>query len=325
MSIEKKNKTKSRIRETLIGAVVALVFSPIGIFIGFNLNDYLARDNLSIVGIELFPEVEELHLNDESILFLRRSWIYKNYERENYLSYNSILRLVIEEDQSLNQNNIAAFLNQLTKLESYTSEIEGALKSALHYLENYKPNLQPPEELRTHQSIFNYFFLYADKIKDASFRNNWINDIKSSLLNIKEARIRIRGFQAISHTYRFPRTGRMRIKVLIVNKGNTDGLVSGEGKLVMIDEDKATIEITAYRRTPDEYGSQKVYFESVPKRSITILELYVDEERTSPNELSSLERALKNNNPDRVLVKLVDARDRSFQFKMKTLPVEASE
>lgn len=325
MSIEKKNKTKSRIRETLIGAVVALVFSPIGIFIGFNLNDYLARDNLSIVGIELFPEVEELHLNDESILLLKRSWIYKGFDQEDLLSYGSILSSVIEKDQSLNQNNIAAFLNQLTKLESYMSEMEGALKSVLHYLENYKPNLQLPEELRDHQSIFNYFFLYADKIKDASFRNNWINDTKRRFPDIEEARIRIRGFQAISHTYRFPRTGRMRIKVLIVNKGNTDGLVSGAGKLVMIDEDKAIIEVTAYRRTLDDYGSQKVFFESVPKRSITILELWVDEERTSRKVLNSLKGALKNNNPDKVLLKLVDARGRSFQSKVKTLPVEVNE
>lgn len=325
MSIEKKNKTKSRIRETLIRALVALVFSPIGIFIGFNLNDYLARDNLSIVGIEFLPEVEELHFPDENILSLKRSWLYKSFDQEGLLSYRSILSSVIEKDQSVNQDNIKAFLNQLTIFESYTREIEGDMKLMLHYLENYKPNLQPPEELRYRQSILSDFFLYADKIQDASFRNNIVNDIKSRFLNIEKTRNRIKGLQLFSKAHRFPRTGRLRIKVLIVNKGNTDGLVSGAGELVMIDEDKAAIEITAYRRTPDEYGSQKVYFETVPKRSIAILELFVDEERTSRNVLNSLEGALKNNNPDKVLVKLVDAHGRSFQSKVRTLPVDVNE
>lgn len=325
MSNDKKNKTKSRIRETLICALVALVFSPKGIFVGFHLNDYLARDNLNIIGIELIPETEELLFQDEYILSLKRSWLYEIFEKKDILSNGSILSLVIEKEQSLTKYNIEAFLNQITILESYTKEIDSKLKLALDYFENYKPNLQPPEDLRFLSNISTFSFLFPEKIQDDSVRDNIVNKIKSMFPDIEEILLRIKGLQSESKDYRFPRTGRLRIKVIIVNKGNTDGLVSGAGELVMIDKDKTTIKISAYRRIPDETGSKKVYFESVPKRSITILELFVDEERTSLNELTSLKDALKNNNPDRVLVKLVDSHNRSFQSKAKTLPVKANE
>jgi hypothetical protein len=130
------------IKEVLIAVITAVLIAPGSIYIGYKLNDYLSKDNISIERVDLTADTTKLPYPSKSIMEL-----YQNSRFQDYLLsrgaatiglftpgfYNYSARKFLQNEQ------IAEIITVLENFSKFNEELQARENTVMQRLENYKP------------------------------------------------------------------------------------------------------------------------------------------------------------------------------------------
>ncbi len=309
-------RSKSKAREALIGGLVAIALSPVGIVVGYLLNDYLAREKLLIAYVELTPLTDAFTVNDEIRGFFGRSRRFENFKRHMSLRYDSPLVNALEDGQAIRGEDRDAVIHQLSQLVAYCKEGQSALLDLEAHIEAGNDLSSFSPELGRVALGDAAFFL--PPLGDDSARAEATTAIMLLRRDSLETMAQAARLKVSLEFYTPRRTGQLEVLVTIVNQGNTDGLVRGNAELQL--DTGQIVPLVAFTESFDANRTLPVVMHPVPKRSVSNLFFYLDTARSAPGSHEALTRALDSFAEVPVFVRLRDTRDEPIESDLYTLP-----
>lgn len=219
----------SEVKNSFFGALIVLIFSPISIPLGYKLNEYLSRPVLSIEYV-FTNEVNTLNNLDTLENYFSKSTNYKNYKTKNYLHQATDLR------------NIIQFKNQLS-CEELTKQIKMELYNYKNYLNELYAEINNKIKQINNATASELLILNISNFEDQVEANN-TNLIKNKLRQkfsgiLEEITIEKQSIIELDSTVKQSLES-IQLKISILNKGSTDGLIRNEG-FVFVDGKEYTI------------------------------------------------------------------------------------
>ncbi|MFQ5714166.1 MAG: hypothetical protein ACE5GU_09050 [Candidatus Scalinduaceae bacterium] len=227
---EKKGVSRTLIA-ALVGALVALVISPFSQTLTFHLNKYLSRPILSIEYIEVLQmsipiktptkEIQRLIQSDGyQALMMKTGSSISNlmiYQGSEYLSSNddlNALKKAVGNYTTFSSKRINQLLPLIKALKKETTDPEIRSIAAKYYsqMDQYIANSQDTEILR--ESLLPMIEREVEVLQNSE---DLVDQLESAI-------------EQLSKQSKGNGTFRMRISVL--NKGNTDGLVRNVGEII---------------------------------------------------------------------------------------------
>lgn len=230
----------------LITSLMTLLLSPIAIAVGFWLNDHLARPILSVEYVEVIPEKKRFETPTAEIGKLMQSVGFQSYIRKGAMD--------IQTQQFFQLSN---------KKEGLSSEDISTLKeSCQHYhalmlerekqLQNYLQSIQDnPPESKLREIAMAYYgataqFMPGEKDLD-TMKNTLIAKIINGIKTVKESGDYSKTLEIKLSQYGSAPLEKIRLKLSVLNKGNTDALVRSSGDISF---EKSQITIPIYQEDP---------------------------------------------------------------------------
>jgi hypothetical protein len=221
----------------LTGLFGAIIFGPIGYFI----NDYLSKDNINIEQVDFIPETNYFSLSkDKYNELIDDTGINKYGDFDMY----DLLKMTAYEYRSFDDQLSFKMQNGLNEkdVDKLIEHIDVFMKNRIKTNELYDRYIKILQQYNDGDNIIdivkyaNIDFItkiYLDKHADAvPILLNSYNGWKEFL---SKENIILSNFLNDMKNFKQKRTGFMKINIVLLNLGNTDGLVSRRGTLHLDD------------------------------------------------------------------------------------------
>lgn len=256
--LEKKGLSRTLIA-ALVGALVALVISPFSQTLTFHLNEYLSRPILSIEYIEIVQEANRIRTPTKEIQQLIQSDGFQalmkegnyinnltNYLSSEYLSSDDDLNALKEavENYTISSSKCISRLMPLIralKKETTDSEIQSIAVDYHGQMALYIPISRDPETLR--ESLLPMIERDVEALQDSV---GLVNQLESAIEQLSQ---QLKG------------DGSLRIRISVLNRGNTDGLVRNIGEIIFGPNNE---KVLLKRSSPPQRENQHSLFMAVP-------------------------------------------------------------
>lgn len=299
---------KQRIREILIGGLFVLLSSPITIFIGYQLNNYLARDKITIEHVDLLAETKKMPFLEKEFRQLLES---DSFDRYLWLSVGYGSGTVFRVRRDLDKEEVKSACGTLEGFLVYAADREPRLKKYVERLENYNAGDNIDDlVVWTGPDVCYYITRFAQNPQQTiielreTFRLEILGlGLTKKLVNV--ILLMLRSFQP-------KRTGGLQIKLGLLNSGNTDGLIRQDGILELVNEQK-WIPITEV----GDIGQ----LPKVEKRSMAQMTFKMNEAKASQDDIKLIKNLLLHNISSPIVVEVYDIRNRPIRAKGYTLPI----
>jgi hypothetical protein len=114
----------------------------------------------------------------------------------------------------------------------------------------------------------------------------------------------------------------VKIKLTLLNSGDTDGLIKQHGKLNFTTQTDS-LPIIESKETDNLYGISYVQdqFQSVPKRSMVQRNFILHESKAGPELINHFKNLVKKGSPVPITITVYDIRDDPIHSKNFSLPI----
>jgi hypothetical protein len=312
------------IKEVLIAVITAVLIAPASIYIGYKLNDYLSKDNISIERVDLIAETTNLPYPAKTIMEL-----YQNPRFQDYLTSSRGLSYGlfnpryygISRGQFLQKEQIAEIIMLLENFSKFNEELQARENSAIQRLENYNPGDSIADIAPALQNI-RYSIVLAHSQTDVEKVKILLDALQKEKINIEAVKKYKDDLLGILNSFKPERTGLVKIKLTLLNSGDTDGLIRPEGKLnfttqtdpLPIIEDNKSGNVESILYVQDQ-------FQSVPKRSMTQRNFILHESKAGPKSMNHFKSLVKRGEPVPITITVFDIRDDLIHSKNISLPI----
>jgi hypothetical protein len=296
---------KGKVRDIIIGILTGTVM----IFIGYNLNDYLAKERISIEHVEFVPEMKMLSVKPKFFSPVINSQRFSMWL--SFLQTGAVQKLFYTfQKDAYSPSEVNILVTAIKEFIKYLDKDFQDSRILERKLKKYKINDDLDAIAEEARLIFLYdFFYYGEPEKI-------INNIKQNLnkrisgyeYNKKCATILLNyltNFQAL-------RTGGIDITIIFLNSGNTDGLIMPEGTLELVGDGRK-------ERMPIALKESKVM--KIEKRSMMEVSFIVDEGKAVHNELDNFKELIKKGFPISGVIEIKDFRTDVIRSKTYSFPV----
>jgi hypothetical protein len=299
----------------LVGSIVTILISPLSQVISFYLTDFLGRSILSIEYAEKITTEAEVTLDSSRIQALMRSAGFLQYMSQHSELYAITMRA---------SNKIS--ISQLGSLKEVCKIAISQMRDKVARIDSIRELLK--EEIdagRVQSAIKEYtggmFNSYTFSTETAeSIRDSFVAQLQTERTVLVESTIAFGAFlQSIESAVR--PISEIKIKLSILNRGNTDGLVRNRGEILTSDG-KATFPLlriappkqpqndpVASVRVTVANPTETIREESVgkvEKRSMTELWFAVEETKLVTDQKKSLADAIATNQLAHFTIVLLD-------------------
>jgi hypothetical protein len=306
----------SRIKEgfptVITAAITAVIITPITVYLTYGLNDYLSKDKISIERVDLIPHTTKPLYPSKEIMVLDQNLRFKNYLASrgstvyqfNPGFYRNPLR------QYLNRKDIDEIITVLNDFSKFDEELKIREDAAIQKLENYNrgDNIYGIISSLRHPHV-----IYAPIVgeNDAEVVKSLLELLRNSRNYIESAHQYTSNILNILEGFKPERTGMVEIEIILLNSGDTDGLVKQEGKLYINNRIKDPIYITEKSRRNNEYNLLDIpeQIRSIPKRSMVQKIFTIDVSGTPSGILNTFKNMVIDGDRTPYKVTLDDIRD----------------
>ena len=314
--------SKVPIREVLIGVTVAVCAG----FLGYKVNDYLSRDKISIERVDLIANTTKLPYPLKEMMEINKSPRFQNYLLSRGLTvyqfnpgfYNRPSR------SSLQKQDVDDIIRVLEDFSKFDEELQAREHAAIKQLENYKTG----DNLSGIWSTLSYSgYRLAPLVAstDTEKAKNMLDFIKNERSNIEVVHQYKNAILSVLKSFKPERTGMVTIKLILLNSGNTDGLVKPDGELHIGNRNDPVyiIEKNLYDEEVDDtrYFYIQYRFQSVPKRSLVQRIFTINESKTAQGTLNEFKSMVKRGLATPTRITLFDIRDDPIRSRDSQLPV----
>lgn len=296
---------KDKVRDIIIGILTGTVM----IFIGYNLNDYLAKERISIEHVEFLPEMNMLSRDPKIFSQLINSPQFNSWLI--FLQTSAVQNLFFTpKKETYSPSEVNILITSTKEFIKFLHKDTEACRILEKKLKNYEINSDLKVIVEEARLIFFYDSFYDDepentinnikkqlgrRISDNEYIKNHANNLLTYLTN----------FQAI-------RTGGIDIIIIFLNSGNTDGLIMPEGTLELVGEGRK-------ERMPIALKESKVV--KIEKRSMMEVSFVVDEGKAVQDELNNFKELVKKGFPISGVIEVKDFRTDVIRSKTYSFPV----
>jgi hypothetical protein len=218
-SDDKSFHRTSEFRNGLYGTLIALAISPFSILVGFKLNEFLSRPVLSIEYVTTFP-ISELRGLDGVQSYCSNSTLYKEYKEKNY---NQINLQNLEAYDELSDDEVYNLINKdLLKYVAFLASLKQELNRTIANISQLKAS-----EVRI---SYLYSTNETDLVTDVEKMRIRLNE--NSTDKLKNADVEMHKLDSLRNGIRLSIVS-TRLKLTILNRGSTDGLIRTEGNIVV--------------------------------------------------------------------------------------------
>jgi hypothetical protein len=306
------------IKEILVSSITSLLIVGIA---GYKLTNYLSKDRISIERVDIIPETTQLSYPTKEMMELYHNPRFENYYMARGSStisqfnpgfYNRTFR-------TLQKQSIDEIIRVLEDFSKVDGELQLREDDALQKLENYNQG----DNVNFIISNIKYSKLGIYAVHSI---NQESEKVKATIDFIKKDKMHIMSAHQIKdnilmnlRSFTPERTGLIKIKLVLLNSGDTDGLVKAEGNLNMsglniplkIPENVRSDDGSLYERDP---------FQTVPKRSVAQKIFIINESESAQSSLNELKSTVKLGHATPVTITLRDIRDDPIS-KAHKLPI----
>jgi len=294
-----------KIRDIIIGLLV----STIMIFIGYKLNDYFARERVSIEYVEFLPEMN--YLPYKADMFSR---LIENRQFRYWLSRAPIVRydLFMGPPNFFTPSQVKTLISVMEEFVQFVREDSGASKKLKATLKNVQSQQQDISTLiEEANSVFpesDLDYLYGREAEDVM---NWIDrELKRRIPSNEKAKELAKLIFDDLKRFESTRTGGLDILVIFLNSGNTDGLAKPDGVLELVDRPEL-IPITLYEGTATR----------IEKRSMIEVRFRINEGEASPDQLKNLKELVKKKSSISGVIEVKDFHNKTIRSRPFPFPV----
>lgn len=212
----------------LVGAVVALLLSPLAQALSFVVNEYLARPILSVEYVEVVPNERQIPFPAAAVQALLGSQGYRTALMRN-MGTGSELMTFQGNRATLNPDEFASLKSSTERFIQGTERRLADLSSLRESLSARTPDAQVREIAARYQGAFPQLFSVAQDVE--AMRSALPPMIEAEAKALRESTDIAKELFASFATSSSPTTHNGKFKVSILNRGSTDGLIRHVGEL----------------------------------------------------------------------------------------------
>lgn len=253
----------------LITSLATLLLSPIAIAVGFWLNDYLARPILSVEYVEVIPEKKRFETPTAEIGKLMQSVGFQSYRRKGVMDIQTQQFFQLSnKKQGLSSKDISTLKESCQHYHALMLEREKQLQN---YLQSIQDN---PTESKLREIAIAYYgatygvpapFMPGENLD--TMKNTLIAKIINEIKTVKESGDYSKTLEVKLSQYSRAPLEKIRLKLSVLNKGNTDALVRSSGDISF---EKSQITIPIYQEDPPPKDNRNAVLvtiaDELPKR-----------------------------------------------------------
>lgn len=298
---------ESKHRDLLLKGLLGLIASALMVWMGYYLNAYLARDVLSIEYVDILPMQKNLRLP-------RKPW--QSLLRNDAFQYH-LSGLTGGERDMIAGDAPVLRPDQKQSMETILNELKDGQGQMLEHIEAFlnltsgphKKDIEEIERIESYLYSQGYSVGYLVPRTWEPF-SKAIVELQDSLKSTLRATSVLLG--AI-HSYTPDRTGEIDIQIMLLNAGNTDGLVRPEGRLVLMDSGLA---IPIYARTATQ----------IAKHSMAQVSFWIDKNQAPKTAFDRVTARIKAGHAPLVKIELESFQGAVITTRQRiTLPVKVEE
>jgi hypothetical protein len=298
----------------LYGLFSALVFGPLGYFI----NDYLSKDNIKIEHVDFIPEMNNFLLPQEDYTLLTKITSVGRYGDINphlsSLLFRASHKTGFSESTEnfklrygINKKELDALIESIKDFIKWKTNIDNIRNGYIKRLEGYKDG----------DSLVD-IMIYAN---DSDIRNACSNSSQNAVSLLLDRFKTMKNYYTSEDTnisrilnnmrnFKQKGTGWMKINVVLLNSGNTDGLFSRDGLLSINGETNIKIKISNNNIIP-----------KVEKRSMLQTDFEIIKGESPPKDIEILNHILINGLLSKGSIEVKDIRGNPIRSRDFTIPV----
>jgi len=276
-------------------------------FVGYQLNDYLSRDRITIQNVEVIPATKKYAIDRKKLA------IINNSREISILSSGGYLLPDLPDKLSNSQLKwVKRYLNtKKASAEIFKDKMRSAVKNITPLNDNSSgEELLAATELMSIPTLF--FNPKETKKKDI------LAALERTEKNLSDYITTITQLISEMEAFKSVRTGDFEVVVTLLNSGDTDGLIKYEGTM-KVDTYKESIPIRVNLSSSQGGGGMSMFmpFTSIPekqqstkieKRSMVQISFTIDKDNGGGKIIGEIERKVSQRKSFEVSVKLVDFR-----------------
>ena len=280
----------------IIEAVFAVIIALVSGFGGYKLNDYLSRDNISIQRVYVIADTTKLSYPSKAMMDLYYNSRYQIYSLYRAGVASGLIAPSLYRDSErrfLQNEQIAEITTVLDNFSKFNEELQVKENAVVQRLENYKsgdsiadiiPSLRNSRLSVTHIPTNND----AEKVKVM------LDILKGEKGDAESANQHVANILHILKSFKPERTGMVKIKVILLNSGDTDGLIKEHGKLNFTTQNDS-LPIIEDNEPVNLYGISYVrgQSDSVPKRAMIQKVFIIHESKAGKESMDYFQNLVK--------------------------------
>jgi hypothetical protein len=217
----------------LVTALGTLLILPFSITLGFWLNDYLARPILSVEYAELIPEASRVPLPSTELTNIVQSSHYRSSLMKGQVGRANMLMTYLQKTQGLTSQEVDELKDMVKQYMKIIDDRESSLNSLISKLNGKPTDEQLREIALSYAGPAGQYMTMQDQ--SDTIHKSLSAQIKNELSTGKESKsLAMRLLKKIDGASS-DSIEKIRVKISILNRGNTDGLIRGVGKIHFID------------------------------------------------------------------------------------------
>lgn len=244
--------TRTTLMAAFVGAVVAMLVSPLAQTLSFLVNEYLARPLLSIEYVEVVPDQQQVSLPSQELQALLDSEGYRNSLMRGVGSVSGLM--------AFQGRTGAISLNELASLKAATDGFAQAAERRLTELDSFRSVLSgQPTASQIREIVARYQGgipqLYAVGQEARSMQGALLATIAAETTSLRRSADLAKAVLASLSAVTGSAIHGAKFKLSILNRGGTDGLIRHVGELSVAGTD---IRVSMRRTAPPESTSAAV-------------------------------------------------------------------
>lgn len=218
-----KNVLKwSEIKNAFLGALIAVILSPLAIVIGYKLNEYLSKPILSIE----YVFINEIYtINNLAVFenYFSKSINYKTYRVKNSSYQYCDFRNISEYKESLSSEELEKQIKkEILNFNNYLNQLYEETNNKIKYLDKATTS----ELLILSVSTF-------EGSEDVSSPSNAKHKLRQNFYNMLKQISSEKEFVLKLDSTLTQSIESIQFKISVLNKGSTDGLIRNEGYVII--------------------------------------------------------------------------------------------
>ena len=291
-------------RVEIITGVLIFIIST---FLGYQLNDYLSRDRITIQNVEVIPATKKYAIDRKRLAVINNSSHISMFSSGGYL--------LPDLPDELSNSQLEWLKMHLNTKKASADIFADRLSAALKNISSISDNASGKELLAATDlvSIPSLYFEPNETKKGevlASLERAESN-VKNYITTINQLIVEMDSFKSV-------RTGDFEIVVTLLNSGDTDGLIKYDGTM-KIDSYKESIPISVDLTSPQGDYQKPMYMSypsisdkrqstRVEKRSMVQIIFVVDKDNVGGKIIGEIKKKVSKEQSFEISVQLVDFR-----------------